>query len=254
MRRYRTGFSIGFVTLLVFGLAGTYKKTAQAEPRYMFLTVTDFEKGISYHQAQWHAPIGHLINPCVYADRFTATIDWNDGSGEHKPDANFEQRMIQKIPAIQSGTYLFWDDEHVSNSVGTQIVTTKLILHCIGDPPPDQQFIYRNVVVVHPRIPVNQLEFTKNAKRVDSVRGHEVVDLTVTLNAPAPPSGTWVKLDVVPEGNLNALPPYVHVSPGETQETIANLELRKPSAAVQILVTAGTVGRVQESQRLTVTP
>lgn len=107
MRRYRTGFSIGFVTLLVFGLAGTYKKTAQAEPRYMFLTVTDFEKGISYHQAQWHAPIGHLINPCVYADRFTATIDWNDGSGEHKPDANFEQRMIQKIPAIQSGTYFF---------------------------------------------------------------------------------------------------------------------------------------------------
>jgi hypothetical protein len=252
MRRYRIEFKIGLMTLLA--LAGTYKKAAQAEPRHMFLTVSDFEQGISYRQAQWHTPIGHLINPCVYADRFTATIDWNDGSGEHKPDANFEQKMIQKIPAVQSGTYLFWDDEHVSNSVGTQIVTTKLILHCMGDPPPDQQYVYRNVIVVHPRIPVNQVEFTKNGKPADSVKGHETVDLTVTLNAPAPASGTWVKLDVVPVGNLNALPPYIHVSAGETQETITNLELRKPSADIQISVTAGTVGRVQESQRLTVAP
>jgi len=252
MRRYRIEFRIGLLTLLA--LAGIYKKSAHAEPRYMFLTVTDFEQGISYRQAEWHAPIGHLINPCVYADRFSAAIDWNDGSGEHKPDANFEQKMIQKIAAVQGGTYLFWDDEHVSNSVGTQIVTTKLILHCMGDPPPDQQYIYRNVVVVHPRIPVNQVEFTKNGKRVDSAKGHEAVDLTVTLNAPAPPSGTWVKLDVNPPGNLNALPPYVLVPAGETQDTIGNLEVRKPSADIQILVTASTVGRAQESPRLTVTP
>jgi hypothetical protein len=220
----------------------------------MFLTVTDFEEGISYRQAQWHAPIGHLINPCSYADHFAGTIDWNDGSGERKPDANFEQRMIQKTPAVQSGTYLFWDDEHVSNSVGTQIVTTKLLLHCMGDPPPDQQYVYRNVVVVHPRIPVNQVEFTKNGKRVDRLKGHDDVDLTVTLDAPAPPSGTWVKLNVSPPDNLNSLPPYVLVPADETQETISNLEVRKPNADIQILVTASTVGRPQESQRLTVTP
>jgi hypothetical protein len=61
MRRCRVEFMIGLLTLLA--LAGTCKKSAHAEHRYMFLTVTDFEEGISYRQAQWHAPIGHLINP-----------------------------------------------------------------------------------------------------------------------------------------------------------------------------------------------
>ena len=79
----------------------------------MFLTVTDFEAGISYRQAQWHTPIGHLVNPCVYADHFTATIDWNDGTGEHTPATNVEKKAIETIPVVQTGTYLFWDDEHV---------------------------------------------------------------------------------------------------------------------------------------------
>jgi hypothetical protein len=254
MRRYRTGIGIGLLTLLVLTFPDTYRKTVYAEPRYMFLTVTDFEAGISYRQAQWHAPIGQLIVPCSYADHFAATIDWNDGSGEHKPDTNVEKKMMQTIPAVQSGTYLFWADEHVSAIVGTQIVTTKLSLHCIGNPPGDQQYVYRNVVTVYPRIPVNQVEFTKNGKSVDIVKGHDVVDLTITLNAPAPPSGTWVRLEVTPPGNLNSLPPYVRVSPQETQETISNLELRRPSADFAVQVTASTVGRAQESQKLIVTP
>jgi hypothetical protein len=84
-------------------------------------------------------------------------------------------------------------------------------MHRIGNPPGDQQYIYRNVVVVHPRIPVNQVEFNKNGKTIDS-KGHDPVDLTITLNAPAPASGTWVRLDVTPPGNLNSLPPYIRVS------------------------------------------
>ncbi len=51
-----------------------------------------------------------------------------------------------------------------------------------------------NVVKVYSRIPVNQVEFTKNGKSVSTVKGHDDVDLTITLDAPAPPSGTWVKL------------------------------------------------------------
>jgi hypothetical protein len=252
MRRHRIEFGIGLLTLLA--LAGTYKKSAYAEPRYMYLTVADFEQGISYRQAQWHAPIGHLINPCAYADRFTAAIDWNDGSGEHKPDANFEQKMIQKTPAVQSGTYLFWDDEHVSNSVGTQIVTTKLVVHCLGDPPQDHEYLYQNVIAVHPRIPVNEIEFTKNGEPVYSVKGHDTVDLTITLNSPAPASGTWVKLIVTPAGNLNSLPPYIQIPEGNTQETISNLEMREPRNDTLISVSASTVGRAQESHKLTVTP
>jgi len=254
MRLHRIGISIGLLTLLALGLADALRKTADAEARYMFLTVTDFEVGISYRQAQWHAPIGQLIIPCSYADNFTPTIDWNDGTGEHKPDTNVQTKMIQTTPAVQSGTYLLWDDEHVSTTVGTQIVTTKLSLHCIGNPPGDQLYIYRNVVAVHPRIPVNQVEFTKNRKSINTVKGHDVVDLTITLGAPAPSSGTWVRLVVTPPGNLNSLPPYVRVSPQETQETIPNLELRRPSADFAVQVTASTVGRAEESQKLTVRP
>jgi len=239
---------------LALGLGGNSLRPARAGSRYMFLTVTDFEAGISYRQAQWHAPIGHLVNPCSYADRFTATIDWNDGSGEHKPDTNVQTRMLQTIPVVQSGIYLFWDDEHVSKQAGTQIVTTKLLFHCSGEPAGDREYTERSVVNVYARIPVNQVEFAKNGKSISSVKGHDNVDLTITLDAPAPPSGTWVKLEVTPAGNLNALPPYVQIAGGETQETIRNLELRKPDADLGIVVAASTVGRAQESQKLTVTP
>ena len=124
----------------------------------------------------------------------------------------------------------------------------------MGEPPGDQEYIYRNVVKVYSRIPVNQVEFTKDGKSVSKVKGHDRIDLTITLNAPAPPSGTWVKLDVSPAGNLNTLPPYVQVSEDQTQQTISNLEVRNPSADIEVLVTASTVGRAQESQKLTVTP
>jgi hypothetical protein len=254
MAWHRTGISISLLALCALGVIDTSRKTAQAEPRYMFLTVSDFEVGISYRQAQWHAPIGQLIIPCSYADHFVPSIDWNDGTGEHKPDTNVEKKMVQTTPAVQSGTYLFWDDEHVSTNVGTQVVTTKLSLHCMGTPPGDQQYIYRNVVAVHPRIPVNCVEFSKNGKSVDSVKGHDAVDLTITLDAPAPSSGTWVRLEVTPPGNLNSLPPYIRVSPQETQDTILNLELRRPSVDFTVQVTASTVGRAQGSQKLTVTP
>lgn len=252
----RNGLRIGtaLMTMLALGFGETTLRPVRAEAKYMFLTVTDFEAGISYRQAQWHAPIGHLVNPCSYADHFAATIDWNDGSGEHKPDTNAQTRMLQTIPVIQSGIYLFWDDEHVSKQAGTQIVTTKLLFHCSGEPAGDREDTERNVVKVYARIPVNQVEFTKNGKSVSSVKGHDNVDLTITLDAPAPPSGTWVKLEVAPPGNLNALPPYVQIRSGETQETIRNLELRKPDADLGIVVTASTVGRAQESQKLTVTP
>ena len=101
---------------------------------------------------------------------------------------------------------------------------------------------------------MNQVEFTKDGKSVNRVKGHDRVDLTITLDAPAPPSGTWVKLDVSPVGNLNTLPPYVQVPEGQTQQTISNLELRNPNADIEVMVTASTVGRAQESQKLIVTP
>ncbi len=254
MHRKGLRISAALMTVLFLGFGETSLRPVRAEAKYMFLTVTDFEVGISYRQAQSHAPIGQLINPCSYADHFAATIDWNDGSGEHKPDTNVQTRMLQTNPVVQSGIYLFWDDEHVAKQTGTQIVTTRILFHCSGEPAGDREYIERNVVNVYARIPVNEVEFTKNGKSIGSVKGHDNVDLTITLNAPAPPSGTWVKLEVNPAGNLNSLPPYVQIAGGETQETIRNLELRKPDADFGITVTASTVGRAQGSQKLTVTP
>jgi hypothetical protein len=237
-------------------LAVMRPRIAIAANDYMFLTVTDYETGISYRQAQWHAPIGHMMNPCSYADHFEGTIDWNDGTGEHKPATNVEVKVIQKTtpPAVLNGVYLFWDDEHVWTRAGTQVVTTKLVVHCQGDPPGDRVYIKKNTVNVYPRIVVKRVEFTKNGKSTSSVKGHDSVDLTITLDAPAPPSGTWVNLEVTPPGNLNSLPPYFLVSAQLTEETVANLEVRKPDANLMIQVTGVTVGRPQESQRLTITP
>ena len=84
--------------------------------------------------------------------------------------------------------------------------------------------------------------------------GHQNVDLAITLDAPAPPSGTWVKLEARPEGTLNSLPPYYRVSPQQTQETIRNLEVRKPAAITTLAVIASTVGRAQETDGLSITP
>ena len=47
----------------------------------------------------------------------------------------------------------------------------------------------RNIVNVYARIPVNQAQFTKNGKSVDTVKGHETVDLTLTLELSSP--GVW---------------------------------------------------------------
>lgn len=221
----------------------------------MVLTVTNYEAGISYREVQSHDPIGMITNPCSYADNFVPSIDWNDGSGEHRPDTNAETKLFYtKVPVVQNGVYLFWDPTHLAVGPGAQTVITKLVVHCLGDPPGDRVFITRNLVNVYARIPVNQAEFTKNGQSVDSVKGHDTVDLTLTLDAPAPASGAWIKLDTTPPRALNSLPPYFHIPARQTQATISDLELPRPASRATLVVTASTVGRPQQTQQLTVVP
>jgi hypothetical protein len=230
-------------------------RTVHGATDYMVLTVKDFESGISYRAVQSHAPIGLLTNPCSQADHFVPTIDWNDGTGEHKPDTNAATKMFySKVPVIQNGDYLFWDDTHVAADPGPQIVVTKLVVHCLGDPPGDRTFLTRNFVNIYARIPLNQAEFTKKGEAVDTVKGHDTVDLTLTLNAPAPASGAWVKLETTPAGVLNSLPPYFRIPARQTQAVIPDIEVRKPTANTTLVVTAATVGRAQQTQQLTILP
>jgi hypothetical protein len=221
----------------------------------MVLSVTDYEDGISYREMQSHDPIGLITNPCSYADNFLPSIDWNDGTGERKPDTNAETKLSHsQVPVTQSGVYLFWDDTHVAMGPGAQTVITKLTVHCLGDPPGNRVFLTRNLVHIYARIPVNQAEFVKNGKRVDSLNGHNTVDLILTLDAPAPRSGAWVKLETTPPGVLNSLPPYFHIPARQTQATISDLELPKPASNSTLIVTASTVGRPQQTQQLTIVP
>jgi len=155
---------------------------------------------------------------------------------------------------VQNGVYLFWDDTHVAVAPGAQTVITKLTVHCLGDPPGDQVFVTRNSVNIFARIPVNQAEFMKDGNRVDSVKGHDTVDLTLTLDAPAPRSGTWVKLEAEPAALLNSLPPYFQVPARETQAKISGMELQHTTSNAGLVVTASTVGRPQKTQLLTVLP
>jgi hypothetical protein len=228
---------------------------ARAATNLMFLTVTEYEEGNSYRKLEIHNPIGMLRNPCSYADYMSATIDWNDGSGEHKPDTNAQTTLFSnKTPVIQDGMYLFWDDAHVPTGAGTHIVTTRLSLHCLGDPPGNQVYAAQNTVNVFARIPVNQVSFTKNDSAISTIKGHDVTDITITLSAPAPASGSWVHLETTPPGALNSLPAYIRISPNASQEKISNLEVKKPASRMTIIVTASSVGRPQQTQELTITP
>jgi len=252
--RSRLLIAIGIVVAL-WPLCPWTQGIARAGSDYMVLTTTDYEAGISYRAVQSHAPIGLITNPCSYADNFVATIDWNDGSGEHKPDTNAETKLFYtKVPVVQNGVYLFWDDSHMAVEPGAQTVITKLTVHCLGDPPGDRVHVTRNLINVYARIPVNQAEFAKNGKRVDRVKGHDTVDLTLTLDAPAPASGTWVKLETTPLGVLNSLPQYFRIPARQTQAVIADMEVREPESNATLVVTALTVGRPQKTEPLTILP
>ena len=96
--------TIPFLTAILFALGFFLLRpgqtpVAQAGSDNMILTTTDFEAGISYRSVQSHAPIGLITNPCSYADNFVPMIDWNDGTGEHKPDTNAETKpFYTKVP------------------------------------------------------------------------------------------------------------------------------------------------------------
>src|SRR6202041_2909161 len=156
--RSRLLIAIGIVVAL-WPLCPWIQGIARAGSDYMVLTTTDYEAGISYRAVQSHAPIGLITNPCSYADNFVATIDSNDGPGEHKPDTNPETKLFYtKVPGGQNGVYLFWDDSHMAVEPGAQTVITKLTVHCLGDPPGDRGHGPRNLIKVYARIPVNQAE------------------------------------------------------------------------------------------------
>ena len=123
---------------------------------------------------------------------------------------------------------------------------------CLGEAAGNRERCERNR---GQRICQNSGESGGIARRKEGERSGRAseCDLAITLDAPAPPSGTWVKLMERAEGTFNSLPPYYRVSPQQTQETIRNLEVRKPAATTTLTVIASTVGRAQTDE-LSITP
>ena len=85
--------------------AGSFARfrAADSGAPMMYLTVKDYESGISYRDVQYHAPLGMIVNPCSYADKLDPTIDWNDGKGPHKPDTNYVTKLLKNTEPACSG-------------------------------------------------------------------------------------------------------------------------------------------------------
>jgi hypothetical protein len=245
---------LGAVAVLA---AGTWLRAADSGASKMYLTVKDYEAGISYRDVQYHSPLGILVNPCSYADKIEPTIDWNDGHGPHKPDTNYTTRILKntsEVPIVLGGDYLFWEDTHVAPAPGTSTVITKLVVHCLGDPPGDHTFATKNTVHSYARVPVQSVKFEVNGANASHVKGHDLVDVNVALSAPSPESGTWVHLTVTPQSALNSLPPFYFLAAGEATATIPHMETRKPDGGkAELVVTAYTVGDPRHSEPLEVT-
>jgi hypothetical protein len=249
-------FVIGFGAIALLG-AGTWLSAADSGAPKMYLTVKDYEAGLSFRDVQYHSPLGILVNPCSYADKIEPTIDWNDGHGPHKPDTNYTTRILKntsEVPIVIGGDYLFWEDTHVAPAPGTSTVITKIVVHCLGDPPGDHTFITKNTIHSYARVPVQSVKFEVNGADVTRVKGHDLLDVNVVLAAPAPESGTWVHLTITPQSALNSLPPFYFIAPGEASATMTRMETRKPDGGkAQLVVTAYTVGDRQQSEPLEVT-
>src|ERR1700759_1501974 len=118
------------VAVLMGAIAPRLRSADSGAPK-MYLTVKDYEAGISYRDVQFHSPLGVVVNPCSYADKLEPTIDWNDGHGPHKPDTNYTSRILKntsEVPIILGGDYFFWEDTHIAPAPGTSTVTTKLVV------------------------------------------------------------------------------------------------------------------------------
>jgi hypothetical protein len=245
---------VGAVAVLA---GGTWLRAADSGAPKMYLTVKDYEAGISYRDVQYHSPIGNVVNPCSYADKIEPTIDWNDGHGPHKPDTNYTTRILKntsEVPVVLGGDYLFWEDTHTAPAPGTSTAITKLVVHCLGDPPGDHTYITKNTVHSYARVPVQSVRFEVKGADVRHVKGHDLVDVNVKLTGPAPESGTWVRLTITPQSALNSLPPFFFFAPGESTATMTGMETRKPDGGKsELVVTASTAGDRQNSEPLEVT-
>jgi hypothetical protein len=98
------------------------------------------------------------------------------------------------------------------------------------------------------------VRYEQNGADVATVKGHDLVDVKITLDAAAPGSGTWVKLITTPQSALNSLPPFYFIAPGETEATIKGLETRMPSVDTNLDTTASTVGSPKQTQPVLVKP
>jgi hypothetical protein len=255
--RVWASLALAGAAVIAAGSLARFRASADSGAPMMYLTVKDYESGISYRDVQYHSPLGMIVNPCSYADKLEPTIDWNDGNGPHKPDTNFVTKILKNtepIPVVMSGVYLFWEDSHVASAPGTSTVITKLVVHCLGDPEGDKVFVTRNTIHSYARVPVKSVRYQQNGADVAAVKGHELLDVKITIDSPAPESGTWVKLVTTPQSALNSLPPFYFIVPGETTTTIKSLETRKPSVDTKLQTAASTIGPPQLTQPLTVQP
>jgi hypothetical protein len=250
---------------LVFSLALiTPKGVGAGHPPYMYLTITDYEVGLSYAQvygALFQAqsitssfgkapPVGIEIVPC-YADDFGRTINYGSGPIQ-PPQEDIQTTHFGGATVAVPGNYRFGDEGHVYQSVGQFAVDTVIKLHCWSDSHGDDTYTVTNQVTVWARIPVNKAIFVDDqGNEVTSVAAGSTVNLKLTLDAPAPPSNTFVMLHADSDVFDN-LPPYFAIPATHDVFTLPNLHVKKPSPTKSVTITASTVGQPRNTNKLSI--
>ena len=220
-------------------------KIAFAENPLMTLSVTNFEVGISYRDVQWHAPIGTITNPCSQADFFLrASI------GEMEPAS------ISPKPIFASGNspgktkfslwtmaFIFFGTTRIPLRGAGRMLRGQRSRSTAWAKLPEIGSCERN----HGQricqnsgesggIPQERKESEPSGRASECGPG----DYSGCAGAAFRHVG---ETGGAPGRNFNSLPPYYRVSPQQTQETIRNLEVRKPAATTTLTVIASTVGR-----------
>jgi hypothetical protein len=233
---------------------------------FSVMIVSHFELGLDYfdyplftYSSKWNC------------DNYNITVDWTDGLGRHGPPKNNVEYAFdpaKKDRYAINGQWQFWDHPQFG-ALGQYQAAITAILHQVDSAGGSITFPEVHSVQVWPRISVDKIS-------ADSLRvpgGRANLSGTIILDAPAPPSGTRVLLQVVglaPDGTpdpsivlpivqqtypvspLNSF--TVIVQPPDRTVGTFTIATTLPTSNVKMIVIASTIGLPRQTATITVTP
>jgi hypothetical protein len=219
--------SVAWVLVPICLVAGTLRMR-QAPRHSIVLSRVNFEVGMTYE------PLGKVTLGCAAKD-FSQTIDWDD-------DTPIEMLSDNARPEpgllIQPGTYVVFST-HRYASTGTYTVTSNLSVQCAGAnrlEGAEDKFVAH----VFGQVPLSSFTAPRSVRRGD------LMELRLTLAAPAPPSQTRIFLkNDSPDAFLqHSFPQFVNV-PANLDHVVFKLRTRTQTKSDRVTLTAVAVNGMQ---------